>query len=145
MKRATGAGTAKPRPSLPPEPVRMKVLMPTTSPSAFTSGPPLLPGLMGASVWMNTKGESRSICRALDHVRVGDDISAGIDDHARPDHPLVRDHGGSTAFVRGHRPVAGDQDLHHRGRDAAGKLRQRAVQLAEDAGRLAHDRGADLG
>ena len=29
---------------------RMKVLMPTTEPFISTSGPPLLPGLMGASV-----------------------------------------------------------------------------------------------
>ena len=36
----------------------MAVLMPITSPSRFTSGPPLLPGLMAASVWMKS---SRSV------------------------------------------------------------------------------------
>ena len=34
----------------------MKVLMPTSSPRASTSGPPELPGLMAASVWMNPPG-----------------------------------------------------------------------------------------
>jgi hypothetical protein len=43
---------AKPSPSLPPDCDRMKVLMPITLPSASTSGPPLLPGLIGASVWI---------------------------------------------------------------------------------------------
>ena len=45
-------GAAKPSPSLPPPCERMSVLMPTTLRRASTSGPPLLPGLMGASVWM---------------------------------------------------------------------------------------------
>ena len=43
-------GTAKPRPSYPPLRVEMAVLMPITSPSRFNRGPPLLPGLMAASV-----------------------------------------------------------------------------------------------
>jgi len=30
----------------------MNVLMPMTSPWMFTSGPPELPGLIGASVWI---------------------------------------------------------------------------------------------
>ncbi len=47
---------AKPSPWLPPDWLTMKVLMPTSTPSAFTSGPPLLPGLMGASVWMRSMG-----------------------------------------------------------------------------------------
>ena len=41
---------ANPMPSLPPLREGMAVLMPTTSPCKFTSGPPLLPGLMAASV-----------------------------------------------------------------------------------------------
>ena len=40
-------GTAKPRPSLPPDCDRIMVLMPTTRPSISTSAPPLFPGLMG--------------------------------------------------------------------------------------------------
>src|SRR5690606_14612445 len=41
------AGKAKPRLS---PPLMIKVLTPTTSPAAFTSGPPELPGLMAASI-----------------------------------------------------------------------------------------------
>ncbi len=51
-------GIAKPRPIEPaavptavPE-VRIEELIPTTLPARSTSGPPLLPGLMAASVWM---------------------------------------------------------------------------------------------
>ena len=50
-------GIAKPRPIEPPCPadsplVLMEELMPTTSPFMSTSGPPLLPGLIAASVWI---------------------------------------------------------------------------------------------
>ena len=50
-------GMAKPRPIEPPlselcEAVRMEELMPTTAPVMSTSGPPELPGLIAASVWM---------------------------------------------------------------------------------------------
>ena len=41
-------------PTLPPERERMALLMPTTSPDMLTSGPPELPGLMAASVWMKS-------------------------------------------------------------------------------------------
>ena len=43
-------GIEKPIPSLPPELLAIAVLMPITSPRKFISGPPLLPGLMAASV-----------------------------------------------------------------------------------------------
>ncbi len=36
----------------PPERVKICELMPTTSPSRFSSGPPELPGLIATSVWM---------------------------------------------------------------------------------------------
>jgi hypothetical protein len=39
-------------PTEPPLRLKMAVLMPTTSPRALISGPPLFPGLMDASVWM---------------------------------------------------------------------------------------------
>ena len=42
-----------------------KVLIPTTSPRALTSGPPELPGLMAASVWMNSPGARRSPANGL--------------------------------------------------------------------------------
>ena len=35
-------------------------LMPMTSPREFSSGPPLLPGLMGASVWIQVPGPAAS-------------------------------------------------------------------------------------
>ncbi len=54
-------GTAKPIPSLPPDCEEMNVFRPSRSPALLTSGPPLLPGLMGASVWMYRKGLSGSI------------------------------------------------------------------------------------
>ena len=46
-------GTAKPIPTEPLEPpVAICELTPTTSPRASISGPPELPGLIDASVWM---------------------------------------------------------------------------------------------
>ena len=48
-QRASLAGTARPMPSYPPPRDVIAVLMPTISPSRFTSGPPELPGLMAAS------------------------------------------------------------------------------------------------
>ena len=47
-------GIAKPMPTLPlPElPVSIWELMPITWPCALSSGPPELPGLIGASVWI---------------------------------------------------------------------------------------------
>jgi hypothetical protein len=50
--RAMLAGTAKPMPIETPLLVVMALLTPMTSPLRFTSGPPLLPGLMAASVWI---------------------------------------------------------------------------------------------
>ena len=44
-------GMANPMPMLPLGP-RIAVLMPTTLPAESSSGPPLLPGLMAASVWI---------------------------------------------------------------------------------------------
>ncbi len=49
----SSTGMAKPTPSLPPLIEAMAVLIPMTRPSASASGPPELPGLMGASVWMS--------------------------------------------------------------------------------------------
>ena len=47
-------GTAKPMPTLPPPPFAVSIceLTPITRPSASISGPPELPLLIGASVWM---------------------------------------------------------------------------------------------
>ena len=45
-------GTAKPMPAEAPEGLRMEVFMPISRPLESSSGPPELPGLMAASVWM---------------------------------------------------------------------------------------------
>ena len=45
-------GMAKPMPALCPTLEAIIVLIPITSPCQFISGPPELPGLMAASVWM---------------------------------------------------------------------------------------------
>ena len=45
-------GIAKPTPSLPPESLSICVLTPITWPSVSISGPPELPWLIGASVWI---------------------------------------------------------------------------------------------
>ena len=47
-------GTAKPMPTLPllVPPVSICELMPITAPAALISGPPELPGLIAASVWI---------------------------------------------------------------------------------------------
>ena len=45
-------GTAKPMPIEPPVGEMIAVLTPITSPSRLNSGPPELPRLMAASVWM---------------------------------------------------------------------------------------------
>ena len=47
-------GIEKPMPIEPPEGEMMAVLMPTTSPAMLNSGPPELPRLMAASVWMKS-------------------------------------------------------------------------------------------
>ena len=58
VRRAWFEVIAKPRPMLPPaadtDPGGWAIaeLIPTTSPAALTSGPPELPGLIAASVWI---------------------------------------------------------------------------------------------
>ena len=51
---AVSTGTAKPIPTLPPVPLPVAIweLIPTTRPRASSSGPPELPGLSAASVWI---------------------------------------------------------------------------------------------
>ena len=51
---ARSEGIAKPMPIEPPEGENIAVLTPTTSPSMLNMGPPELPRLMAASVWMNS-------------------------------------------------------------------------------------------
>ena len=51
-RRTVETGTAKPMPMFPPLVVKIEVLMPMISPEVFSSGPPELPGLIAASVWI---------------------------------------------------------------------------------------------
>ena len=50
--RTVSIGTANPMPTLPPFLLAICELMPITRPSRSNSGPPELPWLMAASVWM---------------------------------------------------------------------------------------------
>ena len=47
-------GTAKPTPSLPPLWLAIWELIPITAPEESSSGPPELPGLIAASVWITS-------------------------------------------------------------------------------------------
>ena len=86
-------GTAKPMPTFPTsaddEPVAICVLTPITWPAAFRSGPPELPRLMGASVWITRSiGDSR---RRLDRaLQRADD--ARRDRALEPERVADRDH-----------------------------------------------------
>ena len=52
---AVSTGTAKPMPTEPwPPPVAIWELIPITRPFASSSGPPELPGLIDASVWITS-------------------------------------------------------------------------------------------
>ena len=48
-------GMANPRPTEPPLLLKIDEFTPITSPRALVSGPPELPGLMAASVWIMSK------------------------------------------------------------------------------------------
>jgi len=50
---------------MPEPPATIAVLMPMTSPCMLTSGPPELPGLMAASVWMKSSNGPWPMLRAL--------------------------------------------------------------------------------
>ena len=52
MRLTVSAGIAKPIPMLPLDGEIIWALMPITCPELFSSGPPELPGLIAASVWM---------------------------------------------------------------------------------------------
>jgi hypothetical protein len=50
----TSTGMAKPMPALAPEGEKIAVLTPISRPAESSRGPPELPGLMAASVWMTS-------------------------------------------------------------------------------------------
>ena len=71
-------GTAKPMPTLPREapPVAICELTPITRPSSSSSGPPELPGLIGASVWM-TESIEKPLGAWISRPSAGDDALGG--------------------------------------------------------------------
>ena len=52
-------------PMFPPDSLKIALLMPTTSPCRLSSGPPELPGLIDASVWMKSSYGPWPITRPL--------------------------------------------------------------------------------
>src|SRR5437667_3248778 len=70
IERIVSDGTANPTPSLPPESLSICEVTPITFPCALRRGPPELPWLIAASVWMESSiakllGEVISRCSAL--------------------------------------------------------------------------------
>ncbi len=64
-RRAELIGTAKPTPSALPESLRICALIPITRPRASKSGPPELPWLIGASVWI---ASTRLYCEVSESI-----------------------------------------------------------------------------
>ena len=52
MRLTRSAGIEKPTPAELPDAERIALLTPTSRPALSSSGPPLLPGLIAASVWI---------------------------------------------------------------------------------------------
>ena len=70
--------------------------------------------------------------RAVHHMRIGDDVSVGIDDYAGS-HPVLADDVrgvGAAVFARDG-AVAGDEDLDHGRRDAGRELGEGATELPQ--------------
>ena len=105
-------GMVKPMPSLPLLPVTIAELIPITSPFMLTSGPPELPRLIGASVWMN---DSYSLMPTAVPLEGGDD--AGRDALAQAErgadgHDQLADL-QLAAVALGERRIARVVDLDH--------------------------------
>ena len=66
--------------------------MPITSPSRFTSGPPLLPGLMAASVWMKLACTLRSRPRPLALIMPAVTVPSSLKGIAQGEHPVAHLH-----------------------------------------------------
>ena len=129
---AAAIGIAKPRPSAFDA---TAVLMPTTLPAPSRSGPPLLPGLIAASVWIRP---SRVVSRPVDWsvtvicaVQAGDDparhgLRVAAERAADRDRGLADLEGGRVADRRGVEPRRVDLDEREVGvvRDADDARRQ---------------------
>ena len=88
--RAMLLGAAKPSPSLAPRCDTFNVLMPTMRPRRSTSGPPLLPGLIEASVWTYTIGDSGASCRATELTIPSDTVFSSPSGLPNGKHQLTR-------------------------------------------------------
>ena len=96
MRLARSTGMANPIPEAPPT---IAVLIPMSCPSTLTSGPPELPGLIEASVWMKSvKTRSRFSSGTVRPTR-GDD--AGGDGIRQAERVPDRDHRLADQEVRG--------------------------------------------
>ena len=98
--RAVLIGTAKPMPTLPLPlpPVWIWELIPITWPSASISGPPELPGLIAASVWITCEIEKPF--GRLDLALQGGDDAAG-DGAVEAERVADRDHRVADFDLRG--------------------------------------------
>ena len=82
-------GTAKPTPSLAPELVSICWLIPTTLPSLSSSGPPELPGLIEASVWIAPEGGWGQGSVVLIEIPVDTEFNDNIVSFWQPGQPLA--------------------------------------------------------
>jgi hypothetical protein len=73
---------------------------------------------------------------AFDHVSIGHDVTAGVDDHSRADRVLASYEGGLTAAAFLGRAIASDQNLDHGRGNSGGELLDGGVELLEDHGRF---------
>ena len=98
--RAVLIGIAKPMPTLPlpPPPVSICELIPITWPSASISGPPELPGLIAASVWITLR--DREAVGGLDLALQRRDDAAG-DGAVEAERVADRDHRVADFDLRG--------------------------------------------
>ena len=143
----------------------MAVLMPITSPRMFSSGPPLLPGLMAASVcrkcWncWDRRSTSRSLALMMPAVTVawkpnGEPMAmAQSPTCTASELPILAGTRLLLAFHANHRQVGGSIHAHHLGvvlGGIAGELHLDAVGLVDHvivgqdvAGRVHHHAGAE--
>ncbi len=73
-RRTSLAGIEKPIPTLPPVGEIIAVLTPTTFPSMLNSGPPELPRLIGASVWIYSTSERLLMSRLRAEIIPADTV-----------------------------------------------------------------------
>ena len=87
----------------------MAVLTATTWPAALTSGPPELPGLMAASVWIRPSSDTPSVCRSRSLAdtmpRVTVALAAEVEGVADGDHLVAHPQVVGRTELGGHEVV----------------------------------------